>query len=44
MIVGRRAFSTDEVNRLMLGRYVPAKVPEIGFMESKWILCSDKTN
>jgi hypothetical protein len=32
MIKGRRAFSTDEVNRLMLGRYMPANVPEISFM------------
>ena len=33
MIVGRRAFSEDEVSMLMLGRYTPAKVPTIELME-----------
>ena len=32
MIMGRRTFSKNEVNILMLGRYQPAQVPKINFL------------
>ena len=34
MIEGRRTFSKPEVNNLLLGRYTPAKVPEIDFLKN----------
>ena len=34
MIEGRRTFSADEVSNLLLGRFSPAKVPEINFLKN----------